>query len=54
MGRPLRVNLGGYAYHCLNRGNGRAGQTKGTQIFFAAFGLVPVENRNSVPAIHAP
>jgi putative transposase len=24
MGRPLRVNLGGYVYHTLNRGNGRA------------------------------
>jgi putative transposase len=24
MGRPLRANLGGYAYHVLNRGNGRA------------------------------
>jgi putative transposase len=24
MGRPLRVSVGGYAYHCLNRGNGRA------------------------------
>ncbi len=24
MGRPLRVNLGGYVYHALNRANGRA------------------------------
>ena len=24
MGRPLRVSAGGYAYHCLDRGNGRA------------------------------
>ncbi len=24
MGRPLRVALGGYVYHVLNRGNGRA------------------------------
>lgn len=24
MGRPLRVNLGGYVYHTLNRGNGRS------------------------------
>jgi REP-associated tyrosine transposase len=24
MGRPLRVALGGYIYHVLNRGNGRA------------------------------
>jgi|ERR1043165_7730080 putative transposase len=23
MGRPLRNSLGGYVYHCLNRGNGR-------------------------------
>jgi putative transposase len=23
MGRPLRVSLGGYVYHVLNRGNGR-------------------------------
>ncbi len=24
MGRPLRTSLGGYVYHALNRGNGRA------------------------------
>jgi hypothetical protein len=24
MGRPHRLSLGGYSYHVLNRGNGRA------------------------------
>ena len=50
MGRPLRVSVGGYAYHCLNRGNGRS------TIFrkegdYEAFERILAETQQQVPVM---
>ena len=50
MGRPLRASLGGYAYHCLNRGNGRSA------IFrkpgdYEAFERILAETQEHVPGM---
>jgi putative transposase len=50
MGRPLRTSLGGYVYHILNRGNGRA------TLFhkdgdYAAFLQVLAETQTHVPTM---
>ena len=50
MGRPLRVTLGGYAYHVLNRGNGRM-RLFHKQADYEAFGRILAEALQHVPGM---
>jgi REP-associated tyrosine transposase len=50
MGRPLRVSPGGYAYHCLNRGNGRAAIFR-KDADYEAFERILAETKEHVPGM---
>jgi putative transposase len=50
MGRPLRVALGGYAYHMLNRANGRLAIFR-KEADYAAFEQILEEALDHVPAM---